>query len=742
MRWHLACIVVQLAIGCNSVGIEQRFADRPPETRVTSGPPDSTSAWSYRVHFQWMGTDPDGTVDHFEYVLAEHPAVEESILAGATHRVEVRVPERDDPRWRRVSGFDSTFVVSADSLRLDPRGGDPAWVRRQYFERWHTFFLRAVDDRGLADPTPDYRMFNARTLAPTVALVSPVTAGSVLYCPPFVEFHWTGEDPIDAFQSQPPDSARWVALPTCLDLARQPPHVDFPDSLYSLRHGYRWSLWRSWSAPDGSGRQAILRNLRPREGSCVGYYIFAVQAKDEAGAVTPVFDWTTPGKNNVALVIANGGGGPYVRLREPSLGAFGFQGPARAVQQFVVSGQLLSFRWSADADGYGGSIDAYRYGWDIVDPSLEESWEQGWSPSVRAATPRSFQSGIHRFLLEVRDDLGSISRAEVDLEIHVPTRSRELLLVDDSVQPTALIEQDEDRRWLAVIDSLAARVSFGFDAARDVYDVANDHHGEPPSVGLLLDYRTIAWTVRATRTHWSALKLLTYYIDPFVMSNTNLSPLPPNSLNLYLDNGGKLWVSGRTPASEAWGGRSSALPVDVRGWQRFGYPTDPDSLGVTTWLYRMGVSSFDLGSGPMSQRPSQTQDCRGFWSAVAGAPELAVDPARWDEPPGSGARPNVEIYNVSGLLVGWQPVVPPRWMQLAPYTYQSITPENPTRGVVYPITADRQPALLMVKGPTGEAVFSRAICGFEPYMLTPPSHVALARYVLLDQMGLGRPAVP
>lgn len=111
-----------VALGGCAEPIEKLGPSEPPETLLTSGPPDSTSATSYRVHFSWSGTDPDGAVDHFEFIMVDHPAANDSI-SGGTSPVTITVPEPDDPRWTPTSGMDSTFVTLADTLRRDPRPG-------------------------------------------------------------------------------------------------------------------------------------------------------------------------------------------------------------------------------------------------------------------------------------------------------------------------------------------------------------------------------------------------------------------------------------------------------------------------------------------------------------------------------------------------------------------------------------------------------------------------------------------
>src|SRR4029450_8061548 len=101
----------------------------------------------------------------------------------------------------------------------------------------------------------------------------------------------------------------------------------FPDSLYALRES-RWSHWKAWNASDGLGRKAILRDLQGADGDRpgAGFYLFAVQAMDEAGAVTPVFDDASFEKNNAVRIFVSGSVGPMLEVKDRYLGSYTFIG--------------------------------------------------------------------------------------------------------------------------------------------------------------------------------------------------------------------------------------------------------------------------------------------------------------------------------------------------------------------------------------------------------------------------------
>jgi hypothetical protein len=826
-----------LAAGCNDAGIERQRANVPPDTRITSGPPDRTSGTSYRVQLAWLGTDPDGNVDHFEYIVVDHPAAYES-----TATVPVTVPRIDDPRWRATHAVDSTFVVSADSLHRDPRPGEgetPPDVLQAFFERWHTIFVRAVDVRGAVDPTPDYRTFNARTLAPTVALTAPVRPGAVFVCGPSAGFHWTGEDPLDKVSLVTPDSSRWVVIPSHVSALGE--YTSFPDSLYTLPARFHWSPWHAWNDADGGGVRATVKGLEPLGTSGCGFYLLAVQAKDEAGAVTPVFDFETPGKNNVALLWASQAMGPVVTLQDPILGVFTYASMSRPLSVSIAAGQEVRFRWRGDASPYGSEVAGYRYGWDMLDPTEDSQWECGWNLDCTRLVPsRRFQNGTHRFYLQALDAAGDTTSAVLELTVVPFTRRRALLCVDDSTYPPGdALETIEDQRWAAVFDSFAVRHGLQFEPGRDVYDVA-DNRRLPPPMSIVFDHQAIVWGARAYSPA-SALQTLAYFYDPYTGRDRNGYPAN-NYLNIYIENGGKFWLSGEDVAYILWplaySPVATQVPANLTNWDD---PIQPhpeiDSAGVTGFLWKLGVEAVDVGAGPKAppaRRNQLTQGCRGFrrvtpagweqqsfiagiaaghqhtvilhtldvedppgagvtcttsetlghthavsltpamlWqlargetivastttsavpvthehsvtlvdqaAATGGPAVLEGDAALWPsivfcDPRSCPGRYDVEIFNMPDFLaIQAPPLAPPTWRVGSAYTYVSLTPLDPAHGIVYPLTADGQPSVVMARGEAASAHYSRVVCGFEPWRLTARSHLRLAEYILGSQFGL------
>lgn len=842
-------MVVAFLAGCddNELGIEKRRPNRPPETVLASGPPDSTTGTTYKVHLFWSGSDPDGTVDHYDYILVDHPAADDSIVTSnpdAANRVVVSVPAVDDPRWISTFARDSIIVTRADTLRRNPQprpGETNEFVRMQSFERWHTFFVRSVDNEGREDPTPDFRSFNAKTLAPEVFLKPPISANAPEFAGPrVIVFNWDGIDPVGDNTTQAPIASRWVLLTSRRDQLGN--YAGFPDSLYRLRPS-RWSPWRRWEASDKSGVRAVVRNLRPATGSGEGFYLFAVQAMDDAGAVTPVFDATTGGKNNVARIRVSDRVGATLTVSEKFLGTYNFSGPAPPVILDVAAAQPVKFTWRADASDYGGEIVAYRYGWNIRNPSNDEEWEQNWCGSCLSTAVRTFTSGTQRFFLETRDNAETVTHAEFELVVRQVTRRRDLLLVDDTVQPQESNELTEDVRWQAVMDSLLRRQPFDFVPSRDIYDVV-DNRNLPPDLSLVFDYKTVVWNV-VSSTSGSALRTLAMFFDPFVERNRNLA-VRFNYLSIYVDNGGELWVTGNQPAHTIWPvtdnrpNPNDQLPANITNWDDIVTPhPQEDSVGVNSLLWKLGVEALDLGGGGRAPRPRRDNlphNCQGFRKGTPpgfqsqsyasdtvldhshrfsvqstdvenlpaggvtyqttleadhrhsvsftreqlrtmqrggtivvtstesatpephaheytvrdrvglwGGPGLLETDASWPQPPvelqppGLRGRPNIEIYNMPSYMGSRQPPLSPEpGISVALYNYISGVPENPTNGILYPLTADQQPALILRRAQSRDTYYSRAICGFEPFLLKFQSHLDLTDFILIRHFRLGQ----
>jgi hypothetical protein len=178
IRWiaSFALFWGAVLVGCerdNSVSVDR---NRPPETYVTQGPeisndPTDPTDVFYRVHLYWRGEDPDGTVDGFRY------AVDDTTDPGA---------------WGFTTKTDSVFRFQA---------GEVGTLE-------HLFLIRAVDNLGKQDPSPDTLRFESFTRStPVVQFQNQLVAiqnlegtsqglfpGDTVLVNSSVTFVWSGSD--------------------------------------------------------------------------------------------------------------------------------------------------------------------------------------------------------------------------------------------------------------------------------------------------------------------------------------------------------------------------------------------------------------------------------------------------------------------------------------------------------------------------------------------------------------------
>ena len=154
--------------------------NRPPQTFLVGAPIDTSAAdvgYSYRIHLYWRGEDSDG------YVVGFLWSWDDSSIGS----------------FRFTSRTDSVFELAVnDSDTIVGGVGNPQT------SRYHTFFIRAVDNLGKPDPSLtifNRRLFNAETEVPRVRFVGNIpdttdTAPIDTLCDhtPFTVC-WTGFDP-------------------------------------------------------------------------------------------------------------------------------------------------------------------------------------------------------------------------------------------------------------------------------------------------------------------------------------------------------------------------------------------------------------------------------------------------------------------------------------------------------------------------------------------------------------------
>ncbi len=520
-----------LLLGCaEDIYIGKDPSNTPPEVWLSSGPVEGDTT-AYRVHFYWGGWDPDGEIKYFEFVIAEgNPTGFNPDDTTGTGK------------WTRTSGYDSVFNVTADGSPR-PYTGNKLYT---IYDKTHTFFIRAVDHQGKRS-TAAFRSFTAWTLAPTVTIDEPrlVGSGTQSYST-VITFGWEGRDPIDdPTNTQEPQDIRYMWR---VNLDTEGIYSDTFNTVRELnknpwRYEHIWSPWISYRAEGDSGRTTVIGD---DEILLVGkMHFFAVQARDEAGAISSVFTLN----QNIRRFVVSVKTGPLLMITEPFLGSHRFIGTKmNPVKKELPPGVPLNFRWEAYARDYGGKVVSYRYGWDVRDLNNPDDWDVEPRPDHLAAPERKLYSGTHTFYIEVVDDGNRTTLGQMQIEVIPFSMELNLLWVDDfySVDPQSPLyetpsETNHDSFWVDI-----CRRADDFKSDRDVYQCFNGNNIETPKIKRIGKYKNIIWTYSSSSNAWSRLVVFTPESDVAEAGN-----IVVNYLALFLAKGGHLWTLGR---SEQGGG--------------------------------------------------------------------------------------------------------------------------------------------------------------------------------------------
>ncbi|MBN1164559.1 MAG: hypothetical protein JXB45_08270 [Candidatus Krumholzibacteriota bacterium] len=569
----LIICVVSLAViltGCaETIFTGTPDSNRAPEVWLTSGPVEHDTT-GYQVHFYWSGWDPDGEIDYFEFTICDGGDDPIGFSPADT-------ANRDN--WFTTTGHDSVFRVAADENPRRVKEGTATYVR---YDKTHTFFLRAVDLQGKKSVVVT-RSFTAWTIAPTVLIERPARSatGSYQYSTK-VSFGWTASDPIDALSNlQDPDSIRYLHL----EIDNEVTNVDkvIADmNANPMDYEELWCPWIFYRAPGDSGRATMLGDDEIlKSGSS---YIFAVQAKDEAGAVTAIFNKTT----NVRYFQSSVNAGPMLTIEEPYLGFFKFQATNfNPVLKELPPGVELNFSWKADAQSYGAEIVGFRYGWDVLDVNNPSDWAVPYGPN-RTSPPKTLYAGTHTFMVEALDNSLVVTRGTIVVEIVPFSMERNLLWVDDFYAPADPLplknmpsEGEHDEFWIGICEK-----ADGFFPERDVYDGANYSSDDPPPIRVIAKYKNIIWTYNEhTNRMWAALIMFTPEDAAATSAERVINYLP-----LFLAKGGHLLSCGNVSVGPEGGGLYDAFPTKVllpavfKNDMREGSTTD--TSGVNSMPYR------------------------------------------------------------------------------------------------------------------------------------------------------------
>ncbi|RPI18238.1 MAG: hypothetical protein EHM58_06325 [Ignavibacteriae bacterium] len=168
----LLFILSLVLISCNDVPTGTS-TNRPPDTFLSLFPDSTISPQKTRVKITWWGDDPDGLITGFNISF-------------------------DSLNWSYTTGNDSTFLLAIN-------GNDSTF----------RFWVAAVDDKGLADPTPASNLFPVYNSPPSVKFNTGTELPDTTFT--VATFIWTGTDPdgnstIKKYHWALNDTSNWHSL--------------------------------------------------------------------------------------------------------------------------------------------------------------------------------------------------------------------------------------------------------------------------------------------------------------------------------------------------------------------------------------------------------------------------------------------------------------------------------------------------------------------------------------------------
>ncbi len=762
----LACATLIGACASDELGGD-KAANQPPTVWIAAAPPEGSTS-TYNVQLFWGGWDPDGEISHYEYFVTDN-------RFGSFNPADTV-----DADWQALLGNDSTFTFSADSLSETIPGQSTA-----VFTRSHTFFLRAVDLEGLRSSEPVYRSFTARTLSPDIVITTPRQALGLTpsEVPPITTYSWTATDYVDdLLTEQAPESVQWAIESTSKHNASYVETLEFLRTRESASSWYPWAYYR---APLDAGRSWT---TPPME---FGDYVFAMRAKDEAGAITPVLDER---RNVRRIKVSRRTTGPRLVLTNQYVGsviASTCDYPLTILD--MAAGVGMSFSLSACADDYGGTVSGYRYGWDILDLNDPEQWETAYTPfvsSVATIPSRAYTFGTHTFTAEVIDNSGYCSRVEVKVNIVRFTGERNLLVVDDYAADenqgfsgfavtngSVPNDVEHDAFWLDMVSNVGE-----FDPARDV--ISSSVEREIP-LGTLAAYKSIVWSVfgDVTTTAVARLPLLYQYIQ---FRSTALGPgsacgsttgvsgkVVPNGLALAMQAGVHVLITGQQPVQNVLPRRADLIvrwpmiPLYETEDPQTGTPDIGDPPGAAGFAYQdLCVEAIDFGylptpraripgSGsnrrycpvsPSYRQPgsASTRDdtMRGAQPLDVAFPELSLRPevagvGKYFAPDAQGL--DVEVYNPSYFRSGGACQYVPEPRPCFEPIYGLICRDTTERTYLQPVAFWTSVyADIVAENIPGAVAARSAVFGFPPVYFNPSQVKEAIEYVLFDEWQLPR----
>lgn len=583
-------VAVAIAAGCGDEA-QLLIPNEAPNTRISAGPPEATDT-GYAVNLFWFGWDDDGFVDHYE-------------IAWET-------PEN----WLGpIFSNDSLFsVVSAESCCVTPLPdfGPVSGLMDSVYEQFHTFYVRAVDDNGVPDPTPAVRSFNAKTLAPFTEINFGPLSGRLWG--PSVQFDWTGTDEDGVVVGY--ERALMTSEQNFWDTGKPfktPEFIAWLDTLsyYPVGPGQRKDSL-PWEFTDVDS--VVFPGLSEINSQGTRQlYVFAVRAIDNAGAKEKVL---SEGPNVRRFNIDPALAGPTIFMRSNSAGSWR-TGTAKDTRA-VFAGQGLRFQWRAVPGPALTPVAGYSYAledtsnWTPYSPNTKEFPVQ--TPGDPEVT-YSPTEGQHRFFVRAIDQGGFVNVLEARLDVFGGPRKclpeRQILLVVLDTKPDGLIQDSIFPLDYADIERSLADYWFG-DFNFQVFQTGTNSTLDAAILNC------------ATSTVWFCSGTDGLLFEKFHKT-------PPNPLASYVSAGGNLFVVGVSPV-----GLMRYFELEQGGTQQQTIPLDfTKSVTDTTFLPHWALTHFGIAKilKSINAVPPTVERLAVARAMVPGYPDLPFDPLTWPNGP-------------------------------------------------------------------------------------------------------------
>ncbi len=373
-----ALVLAALVAGCGT-GIEPRddrdlfpAGNQQPTTEIVD-PDLSGGEQSFSLRVRWKGDDVDGTIAGFEIAVD------------------------DTADWFFTTDFESLFIFHAQECclvdTLTAFNGSDSLVPLSF--DFHTLFVRAIDNEGAEDATPDHVSFTSTNLFPkTVIQRGPSGTGGIQITAPTVIIEWEGQDKDGAIV------------------------------------GYRYRLDdRPWIEVGADCTLVRFTELPTAEfiGDRRGIHQFFVVSVDDAGAEEQMIDeprntrrWESVRAISGTLVIQSNVMGSRSGLSD-------FEGQ-------IFGGTRVFFDWRGDASLYGGIILCYQHAFDQQEVfSACDINATHFPPDRDDFIPTV---GSHTLFVNAFDDAGQVLRASFPFVVlrgprDIDPVNRRILYVDD-----------------------------------------------------------------------------------------------------------------------------------------------------------------------------------------------------------------------------------------------------------------------------------------------------------------------